>query len=166
MHTQALGGRGENYYSGCEALKGLLYNENFLPTSYSTHIGCTLIVVGAMVKAAMLFARLALNQLSSLLCAFVVTVGGFSYGPVDARSAPGGALRNITYGELVCTHLAPGQFTDLSQPQAGNGGYIVNATELIDVLGGSYAPGQRYRGQSYNFFLCVSKCAACKDSTC
>ena len=119
-----------------------------------------------MVKATMFFARLALNQLSSLLCAFVVTVGGFSYGPVDARSAPAGALRNITYGELVCTHLAPGQFTDLSQPQAGNGGYIVNATELIDVLGGSYAPGQRYRGQSYNFSLFVSKCAACKDGTC
>ena len=123
------------------------------------------LVVEAMVQAAMFFARLALNQLLSLLCV-VVTAGGFSYGPVDARNGPAGALRNITYGELVCTHLAPGQFTDLSQPQAGNGGYIVNATELIDMLGGSYAPGQRYRGQSYNFSLSVSKCAACKDGTC
>ena len=108
-----------------------------------------------MVQAAMLFARFAVIQLLISLCV-VVTVGGFSSGPpsiVDARKAPAGTLRNITYGELVCTHLAPGHFTDLSQPQAGNGGYIVNATELIDVLGGSYAPGKRYRGQSCIFSL-------------
>lgn len=106
-------------------------------------------------QAAMLFARFAVIQLFISLCV-VVTVGGFSSGPtsiVDARNAPVGALRNITHGELVCTHLAPGYFADLSQPQDGNGGYIVNATELIDVLGGSYAPGKRYRGQSYIFFI-------------
>ena len=106
-------------------------------------------------QAAMLFARFAVIQLLISLCV-VVTVGGFSSDPpsiVDARKAPAGTLRNITYGELVCTHLAPGHFTDLSQPQAGNGGYIVNATELIDVLGGSYAPRKRYRGQSCIFFL-------------
>ena len=105
----------------------------------------------------MLFARFAVIQLFIYLCV-VVTVRGFSSGPdpriVNARKAPAGALRNITYEEVVCTHLAPGHFTDLSQPQAGNGGYIVNATELIDVLGGSYAPRKRYRGQSCIFFLC------------
>ena len=105
-------------------------------------------------QAAMLFARFAVIQLLISLCV-VVTVGGFSSDPpsiVDARNAPAGVLRNITYEELACTHLAPGHFTDLSQPQTGNGGYIVNATELIDVMGGSYAPGKHYRGQSCIFF--------------
>ena len=123
-------------------------------------------------QAAMLFARFAVIQLLISLCV-VVTVGGFSSGPpsiVDARKAPAGTLRNITYGELVCTHLAPGHFTDLSQPQAGNGGYIVNATELIDVLGGSYAPGKRYRGQSciscFSVRAYPNACTACRDGTC
>ena len=96
----------------------------------------------------MFLARSIIVQLLSLL-GVVVTVGGFSSGPpsiADRRSAPG-ALRNITYGKLVCSHLAPGHFTDLPQPQAGDGGYVVNATELIDVLDGCYTPGESYRGK-------------------
>ena len=76
-------------------------------------------------------------------------VGGFSSGPpsvADTRSAPG-ALGNISYGELVCSYLSPGHFTHLPQPQEGNGGYLVNSTKLIDLLGGSYAPGESYRGE-------------------
>ena len=48
--------------------------------------------------------------------------------------------------ENCCLNFVPTHFTDLPQPQVGNGRYVVNATELIDVLGGSYAPGKSYRG--------------------
>ena len=107
----------------------------------------------------MVLARSTIVQLLSLL-GVVVTVGGFSSGPPsisDTRSAPG-ALRNITYGELVCSHLTPGHFTDLPQPQAGNGGFVVNATEIIDVLDGRYTPGESYRGKrdfGYASSMCI-----------
>ena len=94
------------------------------------------------------------------LLGLFLMVGGFSSGPpniADSRSAPG-ALGNITYGELVCSHLSPGHFTDLPQPQEGNGGYFVNSTKLIDVLGGSYAPGESYRGGLINPKLVCAVC--------